>query len=80
MVVSTMKKNLIFISLAITILLTGCAAKQALQDMKDAKTAYKSCLAENPKNPEACTREKEAYETAGQNYDGMGGAANNGNY
>ena len=75
-----MKRNSLFISTVIIMLLSGCAAKQALQDMKDAKAAYKSCLADNPRNPEACAREKEAYESAGQNYDGMSGSSNNSGY
>ena len=60
------------ILLAIILSVSGCAAEQALQDMKQAKAAYKTCLAEHPKDPTACKREKEAYEAAGQDYDGMG--------
>jgi hypothetical protein len=51
--------------------LSGCAANHALQDMKQAKAAYKACLAENPKDPAACKHEKETYEAAGLAYDSL---------
>ncbi len=60
------------ISLMAILSLCGCAAEQSLQDMKQAKAAYKACLAAHPNDPpSACKREKEAYESAGQSYDGL---------
>lgn len=59
------------ILLLIVLSLSGCAAEQALQDMKQAKAAYKACLDANPKDPSACKRDKETYEAAGQAYDGL---------
>ena len=60
------------ISLIVTLTLCGCAASQALQDMKQAKAAYKACLAAHPNDPpSACKHEKEAYEAAGEAYDGI---------
>jgi len=53
------------------LLLSGCAAHQELQDMKQAKADYKECLADNPQDPKACKKEKERYEAAGQTYDSM---------
>ncbi len=67
-----MKRNLNIALLIITLFMSGCGAEQALDDMKQAKAAYKACLADNPKDPSACKREKEAYENAGQSYDAMG--------
>lgn len=52
---------------------SGCAAKQALNDMKRSKAVYQACLAQHPKDASsACKREKEAYEAAGQDYEMMG--------
>lgn len=59
------------ILLLIVLFPSGCAAEQALQDMKQAKAEYKACLDANPKDPSACKHEKETYEAAGQAYDGL---------
>jgi hypothetical protein len=59
------------ISLTIIAFISGCGANQALQDMKQTKAAYKTCLAANPKDPAVCKPEKEAYETTGQAYESL---------
>jgi len=63
-----MHKYILFLT---AFLLSGCAAHQELQDMKQAKADYKACVADNPKNPAACKQEKEKYETAGEAYDSL---------
>ena len=66
------------ILLLAALLLSGCAANQALNDMKETKAAYKDCVAQHPKDVSvACKREKEAYESAGQAYEGMTRGGNN---
>ena len=70
-----MNRSLIALLIA-TLFVSGCAAEQALKDMKQSKAVYKSCLAQHPKDTSACKREKEAYETAGQDYEGMGDRGN----
>lgn len=64
------KNNYFFISMAL-LLLSGCAAHQALQDMKQSKAAYQACLAASPKNPSACKHEKDTYEAAGEAYESL---------
>ena len=64
------KNSYFFISL-ILLFLSGCAANQALQGMKQTKAAYKACLAANPEDPFACKHQKEAYEAAGEAYDSL---------
>jgi hypothetical protein len=59
------------ILLLIALSLSGCGAEHDLQDMKQAKAAYKACLDANLKDPSVCKREKDAYEAAGQAYDGL---------
>jgi len=60
-----------FFILISALLLTGCGANQALQDMKQAKADYIACTKENPKDPAACKHEKENYEAAGLSYDSL---------
>jgi uncharacterized protein YceK len=60
----------IFISFTF-LFLSGCAAHEALQDMRQAKAAYKACIAANPKDHAVCKQEKETYEATGQAYDSL---------
>jgi len=67
-----MLNNYFAISLIVVLSLSGCAANQSLQNMKQTKAAYEACLAANPKDSAiACKREKETYEAAGEDYESM---------
>ena len=59
-----------------TLVLSACAAQQSLNDMKASKARYSNCLAQHPKDPSACAHEKELYEAASADYEGMGGQGN----
>ena len=65
------KYSFIVLISAVLFLITGCGAQRALDRMKEAKAAYQTCLAAHPKDSGSCKREKEIYESAGQDYDNM---------
>jgi hypothetical protein len=69
--------NLIALLIA-ALFVSGCAAGQALEDMKQSRAMYKACLAQHPQDAAAaCTRQKVSYETALQAYEGMASGGNN---
>lgn len=63
----------LLIATAAAFLASGCAARQALEDVKQSKAVYKACLAQHPKDAAtACKRQKTAYEETLQAYESMG--------
>jgi len=67
--------NLIALLIA-ALFVSGCAAGQALEDMKQSRAIYKACLAQHPKDISACKRQKVAYEDASQAYASMTDGSN----
>jgi hypothetical protein len=68
--------NLIALLIA-ALFVSGCAAGQALKDMKQSKAIYKACLAQHPKDAAAaCKRQKTSYEDASQAYASMTNGSN----
>ncbi len=71
-----MKRSRIVLLVA-ALLISGCAAERASQDMRQSDDAYQICSAENQKNLSACMDEKESYEATEKTYEGMKVGNNN---